>query len=90
MGNQARVSENAAVFSTSTRNFDNRLGKGSQVYLGSAEVAAVAALLGRLPSKEEYMEIVPKKITEQNKEGVYKYLNFHQVTSEQLTNLVHS
>jgi len=90
MGNQASVSEGAAVFSTSTRNFDNRLGKGSQVYLGSAEVAAVTALLGRLPSKEEYMEIVPKKITEKNKEGVYKYLNFHQVTSSQLTNLVHS
>ncbi|WP_072681928.1 bifunctional aconitate hydratase 2/2-methylisocitrate dehydratase [Arcobacter sp. LA11] len=90
MGNQAQVSEGAAVFSTSTRNFDNRLGKGSQVYLGSAEVAAVAALLGRLPSKEEYMEIVPKKITEDNKDGVYKYLNFHQVTGDQLTNLVHS
>lgn len=90
MGNQAQVSEGAAVFSTSTRNFDNRLGKNSQVYLGSAEVAAVAALLGRLPSVKEYMEIVPKKITEKNKEGVYKYLNFHQVTSEQLTNLVHS
>ena len=90
MGNQASVSEGAAVFSTSTRNFDNRLGKGSQVYLGSAEVAAVAALLGRLPTKAEYMEIVPNKITEQNKEGVYKYLNFHEVTSDQLTNLVHS
>ena len=90
MGNQASVSEGAAVFSTSTRNFDNRLGKGSQVYLGSAEVAAVAALLGRLPTIAEYMEIVPKKITEKNKEGVYKYLNFHQVTSAQLTNLVHS
>lgn len=90
MGNQAQVSEGSAVFSTSTRNFDNRLGKNSQVYLGSAEVAAVAALLGRLPSVAEYMEIVPKKITEKNKEGVYKYLNFHQVTSEQLTNLVHS
>ncbi|WP_121626418.1 bifunctional aconitate hydratase 2/2-methylisocitrate dehydratase [Poseidonibacter antarcticus] len=90
MGNQASVSEGAAVFSTSTRNFDNRLGKGSQVYLGSAEVAAVTALLGRLPTKAEYMEIVPKKITEKNKEGVYKYLNFNQVSPEQLTNLVHS
>ena len=90
MGNQAQVSEGSAVFSTSTRNFDNRLGKNSQVYLGSAEVAAVTALLGRLPSVKEYMEIVPKKITEKNKEGVYKYLNFHQVTSAQLTNLVHS
>jgi len=90
MGNQAQVSENSYVFSTSTRNFDNRLGKGSQVYLGSAEVAAVVSLLGRLPTKEEYMEIVPSKITEDNKEGVYKYLNFHQVTGDQLTNLVHS
>ncbi|MFA7091797.1 MAG: bifunctional aconitate hydratase 2/2-methylisocitrate dehydratase [Arcobacteraceae bacterium] len=90
MGNQAQVSEGAAVFSTSTRNFDNRLGKNSQVYLGSAEVAAVTALLGRLPSVEEYMKIVPQKITEKNKDGVYKYLNFHQVTSEQLTTLVHS
>lgn len=90
MGNQASVSEGAAVFSTSTRNFDNRLGKGSQVYLGSAEVAAVTALLGRLPSVAEYMEIVPNKITEKNREGVYKYLNFHEVTPSQLRNLVHS
>ena len=90
MGNQAQVSEGAAVFSTSTRNFDNRLGKGSQVYLGSAEVAAVAALLGRLPTKEEYMKIVPEKITEKNKDGVYKYLNFHQVSQEQLTGLMSS
>ncbi|MFK2821391.1 bifunctional aconitate hydratase 2/2-methylisocitrate dehydratase [Malaciobacter sp. WC5094] len=90
MGNQAQVSEGAAVFSTSTRNFDNRLGKGSQVYLGSAEVAAVTALLGRLPSKEEYMEIVPKKITEKNKDGVYKYLNFNQVSKDHLTTLVTS
>ncbi len=90
MGNQAQVSEGSTVFSTSTRNFDNRLGKNSKVYLGSAEVAAVAALLGRLPSVAEYMEIVSKKINDKNKDGVYKYLNFHQVTSAQLTNLVHS
>ncbi len=90
MGNQAQVNEGSVVFSTSTRNFDNRLGKNSKVYLGSAEVAAVAALLGRLPTVEEYMQIVPNKITEQNKDGVYKYLNFHQVSAEQLTNLVHS
>jgi len=90
MGNQANVAQGAIVFSTSTRNFDNRLGKDSQVYLGSAEVAAVTSLLGRLPSKAEYMEIVPKKITEDNKEGVYKYLNFHEVTSDELTALVHS
>ncbi len=90
MGNQAQVNEGSVVFSTSTRNFDNRLGKNSKVYLGSAEVAAVAALLGKLPTVEEYMRIVPNKITEQNKDGVYKYLNFHQVSAEQLTNLVHS
>ena len=76
------------MFSTSTRNFDNRLGKGAQVYLGSAEVAAVAALLGRLPNKEEYLEIVNKKITDKNKDSVYKYLNFDQVTEEELTAMV--
>ncbi|MDC7243055.1 MAG: aconitase family protein, partial [Sphaerochaetaceae bacterium] len=88
MGNQAQVTEGAVVFSTSTRNFDNRLGKNSKVYLGSAEVAAVTALLGRLPSKEEYMKIVPSKITDKNKDGVYKYLNFNQVSPEQLTAMV--
>jgi aconitate hydratase 2/2-methylisocitrate dehydratase len=88
MGNQARVADNAIVFSTSTRNFDNRLGKGAQVYLGSAEVAAVAALLGRLPNKEEYLEIVNKKITDANKESVYKYLNFDQVSAEELEEMV--
>ncbi|SFV89777.1 Aconitate hydratase 2 [hydrothermal vent metagenome] len=88
MGNQARVADNAIVFSTSTRNFDNRLGKGAQVYLGSAEVAAVAALLGRLPSKEEYLEIVNKKITPENRDSVYKYLNFNQVSKETLEAMV--
>ncbi|MCT7594015.1 bifunctional aconitate hydratase 2/2-methylisocitrate dehydratase [Aliarcobacter butzleri] len=90
MGNQAQVGQGSIVFSTSTRNFDNRLGKDSKVYLGSAEVAAVAALLGRLPSVTEYMEIVSKKINESNKDGVYKYLNFHQVSSDYLTTLVSS
>jgi aconitate hydratase 2/2-methylisocitrate dehydratase len=88
MGNQARVADNAIVFSTSTRNFDNRLGKGAKVYLGSAELAAVAALKGNLPTKEEYMEIVPKKITSDYADKVYKYLNFHEVTSEELGYLV--
>ena len=88
MGNQARVADNAIVFSTSTRNFDNRLGKGAQVYLGSAEVAAVAALLGRLPTKEEYLEIVNKKIMDDKKESVYKYLNFHEVSKEALEAMV--
>ncbi len=54
MGNQARVADNAIVFSTSTRNFDNRMGKNTKVYLGSAELAAVASTLGRIPSNEEY------------------------------------
>ncbi len=88
MGNQARVADNAIVFSTSTRNFDNRLGKGAQVYLGSAEVAAVAALLGRLPTKEEYLEIMNKKITPDMRDKVYKYLNFDQVSPEMLEDMV--
>jgi aconitate hydratase 2/2-methylisocitrate dehydratase len=88
MGNQARVADNAIVFSTSTRNFDNRLGKGAQVYLGSAELAAVASMLGRLPTKEEYMNIVPNKITADKSGEIYKYLNFHQVTDKQLDYLV--
>ena len=88
MGNQARVRDNAIVFSTSTRNFDNRMGKGAQVYLGSAELAAVAALLGRLPTKEEYLEIVNKKITNDKKENVYKYLNFDQIDEEILDEMM--
>ncbi len=88
MGNQARVADNAIVFSTSTRNFDNRLGKGAQVYLGSAEVAAVAALLGRLPTKEEYLEIMSRKITPEMQDQVYKYLNFDQVEPEALEEMV--
>ncbi len=88
MGNQARVADNAIVFSTSTRNFDNRMGKGAQVYLGSAEVAAVAALLGRLPTKEEYLDIVNKKITDENRDSVYRYLNFHEVEKDTLSQMV--
>jgi aconitate hydratase 2/2-methylisocitrate dehydratase len=88
MGNQARVGDNAIVFSTSTRNFDNRLGKGAQVYLGSAELAAVCSMLGKLPTKEEYMNIVPKKITPEKTAKVYKYLNFHQVSSGELEAMV--
>jgi aconitate hydratase 2/2-methylisocitrate dehydratase len=83
MGNQARVADGATVFSTSTRNFDNRIGKGAQVYLGSAELAALCALLGRLPSVEEYMSLVPKKL-EGKKDKVYKYLNFNLIEDYQL------
>ncbi len=88
MGNQARVRDNAVVFSTSTRNFDNRMGKGAQVYLGSSELAAVCSLLGRIPTKEEYLEIVNKKITDDKKEKVYSYLNFDQVAEEILDEMV--
>ncbi|MDH5720571.1 MAG: bifunctional aconitate hydratase 2/2-methylisocitrate dehydratase [Spirochaetia bacterium] len=85
MGNQASVKENATVFSTSTRNFDNRLGKGSQVYLGSAELAAVTAKLGRIPTKAEYMSAVAEKLKGKEKE-VYRYLNFHEIKDYKLSN----
>jgi aconitate hydratase 2/2-methylisocitrate dehydratase len=88
MGNQASVAQNAWVFSTSTRNFDNRLGKGSQVYLGSAELAAVVALKGRIPTAAEYMEIVPNKIKPEMSDDVYKYLNFNEVSKEALEAMV--
>ncbi len=88
MGNQAQATKGATVFSTSTRNFDNRLGKDTKVYLGSAEMAAVASLLGKIPTKEEYMNIVTKKINDANKNSVYKYLNFDQVSSEALEAMV--
>ena len=78
MGNQARVRDNAVVFSTSTRNFNNRLGTGAQVYLGSAELAAVVALKGALPTPAEYLEIVSPKLDGKADE-VYKYLNFNQM-----------
>ena len=78
MGNQARVEDNATVFSTSTRNFNNRMGKGAQVYLGSAELAAVCALLGKIPTVEEYMEIVKEKIAPFEND-LYRYLNFDQI-----------
>ncbi len=84
MGNQARVANDAIVYSTSTRNFDNRMGKGAKVYLGSSELAAVTALLGRLPTKEEYLDIVPKKITPQMRDKIYKYLDFSKLSDEQL------
>ncbi len=88
MGNQARVGDNSITFSTSTRNFDNRLGTGAKVYLGSAEVAAVTALLGRLPTKEEYLEIVNKKIKPDMKDDVYRYLSFDKVNTKSLKGMV--
>ncbi|VAY86861.1 Aconitate hydratase 2 [hydrothermal vent metagenome] len=88
MGNQASVAQNAFVFSTSTRNFDNRLGKGSQVYLGSAELAAVVALKGALPTAAEYLEIVANKITPEMTDEVYKYLNFNKVSKDELEAMI--
>jgi len=78
MGNQARVENEAHVFSTSTRNFDNRMGKDAQVYLGSAELAAVCALLGKIPNVAEYHEVVKEKIA-QHEDNIYQYLNFHHM-----------
>ena len=74
MGNQARVAEKATVVSTSTRNFPNRLGKGANVYLASAELAAVAAIEGKLPTPEVYLEAW-KKI-DSKAEATYQYINF--------------
>jgi len=78
MGNQARVADGTTVFSTSTRNFNNRMGKDARVYLGSAELAAVCALLGRIPTVQEYMDIVSQKI-HPFAENLYQYLNFDQI-----------
>ncbi|MEH1907726.1 bifunctional aconitate hydratase 2/2-methylisocitrate dehydratase [Nostoc sp.] len=78
MGNQARVADGTTVFSTSTRNFNNRMGKDARVYLGSAELAAVSALLGRLPTVQEYLDIVASRI-EPFADDLYRYLNFDQI-----------
>ena len=78
MGNQARVADNTTVFSTSTRNFNNRLGNGAQVYLGSAELAAVCAWLGRMPTPAEYRSVAAEKI-EPLSDELYRYLNFDRI-----------
>lgn len=78
MGNQARVRSNSTVISTSTRNFDNRIGDGAQVFLGSAELAAIAALLGKLPTVDEYFKIFNEKITPKKGE-IYRYLEFDKM-----------
>jgi len=79
MGNQARVADEATVMSTSTRNFPNRLGTGANVYLSSAELAAVGAILGRIPTKEEYLEYA--KQIDATAADTYRYLNFHRMES---------
>jgi aconitate hydratase 2/2-methylisocitrate dehydratase len=81
MGNQARIAPNSTCVSTSTRNFPNRLGDGADVYLASAELAAVASILGKIPSKEEYMEFAAK--LDPMADDIYKYLNFDQIKSFQ-------
>jgi len=77
MGNQARVADAATVVSTSTRNFPNRLGKGANVYLASAELAAVAALKGELPTPQEYLEAM--ETIDPTAADTYRYLNFDQL-----------
>jgi aconitate hydratase 2/2-methylisocitrate dehydratase len=77
MGNQAQVKEGATVFSTSTRNFPNRLGKNANVYLGSAELAAICSKLGRIPTREEYLLDMGVLTAASN--TVYQYLNFDKI-----------
>ncbi|WP_413662548.1 bifunctional aconitate hydratase 2/2-methylisocitrate dehydratase [Microbulbifer sp. CNSA002] len=77
MGNQARVAPNATVLSTSTRNFPNRLGDGANVYLTSAELASVGAILGKLPTPAEYQEYA-QNLDSMSSE-IYRYLNFDQI-----------
>jgi len=81
MGNQARVAPNSTVVSTSTRNFPNRLGDGADVYLASAELSAVASILGRLPTTEEYLEYAKK--LDPMADDIYRYLNFNEIESFQ-------
>jgi aconitate hydratase 2 / 2-methylisocitrate dehydratase len=77
MGNQAQVKEGATVMSTSTRNFPNRLGKNTNVYLGSAELSAVCSKLGRIPTKAEYLADVG--VINESSGKIYKYMNFDQI-----------
>ena len=81
MGNQARTADNATVISTSTRNFPNRMGRGANVYLASAELSAVSAVLGRLPTVAEYMQEAGELNSMAGE--IYRYLNFDQVDSYQ-------
>ena len=78
MGNQAQAREGATVFSTSTRNFPNRLGRNTNVYLGSAELAAICSRLGRIPTREEYMAEI--EVVNQQGAEIYRYMNFDQIS----------
>ncbi|EJC62577.1 bifunctional aconitate hydratase 2/2-methylisocitrate dehydratase [Alcaligenes ammonioxydans] len=77
MGNQAQVREGATVMSTSTRNFPNRLGKNTNVFLGSAELAAICSRLGRIPTREEYL--ADMGVLQANSKDIYRYMNFDQI-----------
>ena len=77
MGNQARVAPNSTVISTSTRNFPNRLGQGANVYLASAELSAVSAAMGKIPSMDEYMAYMENINT--MADNIYRYLNFNEI-----------
>merc|ERR1739844_531269 len=77
MGNQARVAPGCTVVSTSTRNFPNRLGQGSNVYLASAELAAVSSIMGKLPTPEEYLDYMDQ--VNESADDTYRYLNFDQL-----------
>jgi aconitate hydratase 2/2-methylisocitrate dehydratase len=78
MGNQARLNPRTTAISTSTRNFDNRMGDDTRVYLGSAELAAVSALSGKLPTPEEYFSVIKEKILP-NADNIYTYLQFDKM-----------
>jgi aconitate hydratase 2/2-methylisocitrate dehydratase len=78
MGNQARVGAGTTVFATSTRNFDHRMGDNARVYLGSSELAAVAALEGKLPTVEEYLAVMSEKVLPKAAE-IYRYLEFDKM-----------
>lgn len=79
MGNQARIANNMIVFSTSTRNFPNRMGDNTKVYLGSAEIAAITAILGHLPTSKEYFYIIKKLFNKKSIHQIYRCLNFDQL-----------
>ncbi|PJK05185.1 bifunctional aconitate hydratase 2/2-methylisocitrate dehydratase [Lysobacteraceae bacterium NML71-0210] len=81
MGNQAQVREGATVMSTSTRNFPNRLGRNTNVYLGSAELAAICSRLGRIPTREEYL--ADMQVIDGKGEEIYRYMNFDQIPEYQ-------
>lgn len=79
MGNQARVEDKSTVVSTSTRNFPNRLGKGANVFLSSAELAAITSVIGKIPTPEEYMELYNENVKEKY-DDIFTYLNFDKLS----------